>query len=986
MSTTISGYHNTLQTLNPNTLAVTITGTINAGGSIAHGFGAVYGPQSGDFTLTNLGLIQDTEAASTSFANAGIVLGANGTITNHGTILGLQNGGEGVNLYRGGTVVNSGSIIAAAQAIHLGASTLASHPDFILNSGDIDATSEPFSISGGSALYDAKAIEVTGAGTVENSGTVGAQYGVGIDLAALAPNGAKGTPVTLAGSLSNTGTVKAQYGAAFEALGTFSNSGSIFGTAVGAQVYAGTLVNSGSLIGGNAGIIGYGGIDVVNSGSIAATDSNGFSPVQASESALYLYPAGVILLQGGQVSNAASGVISGIDGVQIDSVSLVSSALVNAGKILGAYYGVRVENYVTTGTTGTVHGGPVTITNSGLIDSAASQTVDPGAPSGAAGILITSGGEIINQAGGTIIGYTGISALQASVSVDNLGLVSGSGSYSAIDLGAGGQVTNAGTLMTQALLKNKPNATSGILLGPTGSATNTSTGGTGYFSNSGKIEVETQGFAALGSASMSNSGLITIAAQSFAFNGQSYFGAGIALSAGGKITNAGSVLGGDAGIIAYGTAAITNSGSIAPAGTKPVTVKNGMAGTLSLDPTGIALLRGGAISNAASGIISSAAGYGVELKLGGSLANAGKISGAAAGVLAQGAAVLANSGTISASGTTLVIDAETLAAAAILVTAAASISNSSGGTITGLEVGIEGTASITISNAGRIAATATTFKIGGTLESAVGALLAGGGTFSNAATGIVSGYAGFVGEAGAMLINAGTITGLGSIAVELIGAGGKVVDDPGAVFKGLVEDIAGSGTLELASGKSATIAAFNSIFSGFGTVDIDAGANWAVAGTLGTVLDDGTLAIASGSSLDIGTLVNAASTGLFLLTGKASLEIASVLGSAAQIEFLAATPTSTLAIDNTASFGLNIGKSNYAGPLLEDFKAGDVIDLKNLAATGLKLNYNASTGDLQITNSSGGVVATLQFQNSSLGPGSFQTATDNAHGALLTLT
>jgi len=92
-----------------------------------------------------------------------------------------------------------------------------------------------------------------------------------------------------------------------------------------------------------------------------------------------------------------------------------------------------------------------------------------------------------------------------------------------------------------------------------------------------------------------------------------------------------------------------------------------------------------------------------------------------------------------------------------------------------------------------------------------------------------------------------------------------------------------------------------------------------------------------------------------------------------------------LTIDSAAKFGVNIGKSTYAGPLLEDFKAGDVIDLKGIAAAGLKLNYNATTGDLQITTSSGGVVATLQFQNSSLGTGSFHAVTDNAGGAFITI-
>jgi hypothetical protein len=79
-----------------------------------------------------------------------------------------------------------------------------------------------------------------------------------------------------------------------------------------------------------------------------------------------------------------------------------------------------------------------------------------------------------------------------------------------------------------------------------------------------------------------------------------------------------------------------------------------------------------------------------------------------------------------------------------------------------------------------------------------------------------------------------------------------------------------------------------------------------------------------------------------------------------------------------------VGTASYAGPLLESFTTGDTIDLKGIASTGLTLNYSATSGDLQIANSTGAAVATLAFQNSTLGTGTFHVASDGSGGTLLT--
>ncbi len=395
-----------------------------------------------------------------------------------------------------------------------------------------------------------------------------------------------------------------------------------------------------------------------------------------------------------------------------------------------------------------------------------------------------------------------------------------------------------------------------------------------------------------------------------------------------NVVNTGTITG-DIGIRALQTATIDNTGSIGGTGPAAFTILSATGSLETLASAGILLSDGGTISNGASGIISGAAAYGIDLTLGGSVANIGRISGKDAGILSLGEVFVTNSGAIEATGTRFVTGGVTHISAAIQID--------------------------------------------------------DGGQLINQAGGIISGNIGVSANADTTLINAGTITGSGGEAVYLFGRNDIVIDDPGAVFNGVVDDNLNTGILELAAGATTgTISSFGSEFLGFPTVSVDTGATWDIGGAIGNLLDDGLVNIVSGASLDISAAVNPASIGTFELTSKGSLEIASLLGTNVKIKFLGTTPANKLTIDSAANFGLHVGTSSYKGPLLEDFKAGDVIDLKGIASTGLKLSYSTTTGDLQITASGGGVVATLEFQNASLGAGRFHTATDNAGGTLLT--
>ena len=93
--------------------------------------------------------------------------------------------------------------------------------------------------------------------------------------------------------------------------------------------------------------------------------------------------------------------------------------------------------------------------------------------------------------------------------------------------------------------------------------------------------------------------------------------------------------------------------------------------------------------------------------------------------------------------------------------------------------------------------------------------------------------------------------------------------------------------------------------------------------------------------------------------------------------------SATLAIDNTTSFGGNVGTSSYNGPLLDAFGSGDLIDLKNFAASGVNLNYDSTTGLLQLTNSTG-QAASLKFASTALGVGTFHATGDGVSGTAIT--
>jgi hypothetical protein len=224
-----------------------------------------------------------------------------------------------------------------------------------------------------------------------------------------------------------------------------------------------------------------------------------------------------------------------------------------------------------------------------------------------------------------------------------------------------------------------------------------------------------------------------------------------------------------------------------------------------------------------------------------------------------------------------------------------------------------------------------------------------------------------------VVVNAGTISG--ATDSVLFGSGTSnnlLVAVPGAVFNGAaVATGTTNSEIELTQGSGSLSNIGNGQFTGFDALLVTPGANWTLssANAIGTVVDDGTLNV-SGALL-VSTAVSPGSTGLFNLTQNSNLEVASALGISSTMSF---NMGSELAIDNASLFGENVGTANYAGTLLQDF-AGATIDIKDFSTSGLNATYSSQTGLLQLTNAAS-QVATLDFQNSTLGSGAFNFASD----------
>jgi Hint domain len=190
-----------------------------------------------------------------------------------------------------------------------------------------------------------------------------------------------------------------------------------------------------------------------------------------------------------------------------------------------------------------------------------------------------------------------------------------------------------------------------------------------------------------------------------------------------------------------------------------------------------------------------------------------------------------NSGTIS--------DTILYNGAGVQLAGGGTVTNSTGGAITSKWIGVQIGASQTASVGGTVVNLGSIFASDPKGDGA-GVWIHGPGTVINGATGtIVGGGFGVVAYYQTTLINQGSIGG-SEFAFDPAHTGfaNRVVDTPGAVFRGTVDggNTIGStivSTLELASASSAgTITGLGSQFVDFGQIVLDAGANWSFGGTV----------------------------------------------------------------------------------------------------------------------------------------------------------
>ena len=472
---------------------------------------------------------------------------------------------------------------------------------------------------------------------------------------------------------------------------------------------------------------------------------------------------------------------------------------------------------ISTSSVGTVQLGetdnPLTVTATGTIASTNANALETAgtadwvignagtiSASGTAGVGIqlnsgfgSAGGTITNEATGRIEGATyAIYSLKAST-VSNAGTIVSTGESKGAGVLIGpGTVTNAGP----AALISGPRYGVYFYAGA-GRVTNTGTigspNGFGVFLSMGG-EVDNQAGGHL------TAGLV---------------GAYVLGTADSSVVNAGSISGRFGVLSTNPASTVTNAGSIQATG------KSGQGNSNELTGSGVQMRNGGTIVNAAGGVID---GYWIGAQI-----------GSFNGANANGGAVI-NAGTILAND-------PGVSGAAVWFKGDGRIENAATGTIGDGPFGIVTYNTVSVVNAG---------TIGGNR-----ALLFGGqGRIDNLAGGSIVGTARGIEIAGTTTIANRGVIGGGAFAVlnTVQGSGDRIVTYPGASFLGTVMGDADgapspNGVLQLAAGAgTGSVVGFGSQYLGFGRVEVDAGASWSLAGTVGS---GQTVALGTGAVLTL---------------------------------------------------------------------------------------------------------------------------------------
>jgi fibronectin-binding autotransporter adhesin len=321
------------------------------------------------------------------------------------------------------TLDNAGSINAAYRGVYA--------------TGTISNT--VINRAGGTITGPDEAIWLDGSlGSVQNSGVLQGDYAVVMET-------------TLGSALNtSTGLITGAYDGIFsEYANAVSNAGLITGSLnTGIQlVDGGEVVNSGSINGGRTGIADYGYLLNQSMSNTVAVFNGVF--IDGGNAGIRL-GAGVT----GDISNADGGLITGgTYGIAI-GVSYASAAsfgtIFNSGDINGGETGILLDDggLISNAQTGVITGGTYAVQagymigqtygTTGIVDNSGRIT------GGAGGVLLTQGGVVTNTATGEIAGGNiGIQA-DALTDINNSGLIEGG--VTGVNLAAGGTVVNTGNI------------------------------------------------------------------------------------------------------------------------------------------------------------------------------------------------------------------------------------------------------------------------------------------------------------------------------------------------------------------------------------------------------------------------------------------------------------------------------------------------------------------------------------------------------------
>ena len=989
----------------------------------------------GPASITNSGSISGAKfgIATVYFTNpdnsiTGLTTGT--TVNNSGSIIG--EGNDGIRLHGGGTVTNSGYIAGRVRVGADGVSILAFDGQDLsgLSSAGIGTVNNLF---GGVIEGHREGIIISDGGTVNNAGTINGGYRGAIVLEA--------RDAGRIGTLTNSGTINGVVDFIQLSSASLANSGSILAPA-GAAVHGWSFDNymgplaitndaTGTIVGGTSGIFSEGAsLSLTNAGSIRG---NGTSVTPRVADAGILITGGpASITNSGSISGAGFGITTGTFSdffTNAASSRAIGSTVINTGSIVGdSNDGVRL-----------IGGG--TVTNSGLISGRVSGSAD-GVSMFAFEDQATTAqiGTVNNLFGGLIEGFRFGIIQSGGGTISNAGTING-GTNGAILIQTGfinnktGAITNSGTIngttafvsLTSASLTNSGSMTSAkpalfadLQTGPlsvTNLATGSMTGGTSgihsqassfSLTNSGTIRGNGSydGFDAApdggldimgGPGTIQNSG--TISGQRFGITTAYVLNPSTNLlegrAIGTTVSNSGNIVGDtDTGVRLIGGGSVTNSGYIAGRigatadgvwmmayNTQPLgsfatigSVTNLAGGVIEGNRRGVTLANGGSVNNAGT-ISGNAAAIRIVALAGdpgrtGTVTNSGTLNGAVE-LIGLASATATNSGSVSGyvaftdDGNASLTNSGTISDAvndAIRSNSRLTLNNAAGGTITGAATGVyDHGPALTVDNKGTIRGLSDT----GIAADGASASITNSGTIR----GNYWGFAQLNASASSTIDNSGSIIGDYAQAVYLLGGGS--VTNRGQILGSTGIEIYGLGSVSNALG--ATIQGSAGIFlHGGGSVTNAGSITGDVAflgGTSSTLTNSGTingLAVFSGGTTTLsnsGTITSYGGTAVF---GVGSLSNSGTIngGAGTAVSMTSGNDTATLLTGSSISGAVDGGNGSdtlrLSGTVptpTTSQTVGRFLNFETLNVLGGYWTAPGNTGTFTSTTISGGALA-----------------------------